>query len=299
MRAIFLTILLVFVIVGCDSKKSDAISEINSTNLAKCKGEYSVSSWTNCYGERTTADGGSYKGGYLEGKANGKGEFTNSDGSRYIGDYIKGKRSGSGKEYAANGSIIKEGQWSDGVFVQVSKLDSERKKNMELVNSGTSESQQSQIAIRDSKNPTVQNSNKNFLIGLCIVNNSDWENFKCNSNLAMQSDEMSVLFQTFEDSDVVLDLVFGSKCDKLLGPSRCVNKTFRAGATYELLSNSTIIQNTLAGGCIVPNKYSMENGILYGDYGGEARGTCKEEQIAAAKQLRVIGKQKKYYVKKS
>jgi hypothetical protein len=279
MKAIFLTISLVLLIVGCDGKKSDAISEINSTNLAKCKGEYSVSTWTNCYGERKTADGGSYKGGYLEGKANGKGEFTNSDGSRYLGDYLNGKRNGSGKEYAANGSILKEGEWSNGVFVQLS--------------------QQSQIAIKESENPTVQNSNKNFLIGLCTVSNPEWENFKCNSNLAMQSDEMSVLFQTFEESDVVLDLVFGSKCGKLLGPSRCVNKTFRSGSTYEMLSNGAVIQNTLAGGCTVPTKYSMENGILYEDYGGEARGTCKEEQIAAAKQLRVTGKEKKYYVKKS
>jgi hypothetical protein len=145
---------------------------------------------------------------------------------------------------------------------------------------------------------STQNSNKNFLIGLCIVTNPDWEKFKCNINSAMYSDEMTVLFQTFEDASVVLNLVFGVKCDKILGQSRCVNKTFRGGASYELLSNGTIIQNTLADGCIVPNKYSMESGILYSDYGGEARGTCKEEQVLSARRLKEIGKRRVYYVKK-
>jgi len=90
--------------------------ELTNAKLPKCIGEYNVSTWSNCYGERTAASGGTYRGGYLDGKANGKGEFVNPDGTRYLGDYAKGQRNGSGKEYAANGTTTKEGLWSNGVF---------------------------------------------------------------------------------------------------------------------------------------------------------------------------------------
>lgn len=90
--------------------------ELTNAKLPKCIGEYNVSTWSNCYGERTAPSGGTYRGGYLEGKANGKGEFVNPDGTRYLGDYAKGQRNGSGKEYAANGTITKDGQWSNGVL---------------------------------------------------------------------------------------------------------------------------------------------------------------------------------------
>jgi len=141
--------------------------------------------------------------------------------------------------------------------------------------------------------------NKNFLIGLCTVNTEKWAKYNCNSNLVMNSDEMTVSFQTFEDSNIVLDLVFGSKCDQLLGASKCINKTYRGGATYEIISNGIIIQNTHAGGCVVPNKYMMEKDILYQDYAGEARGNCKDEQIAAARRMKELGKRRIYYVNKN
>ena len=285
MRTLLLTITIALLVVGCDNKTYDmgSCTFIDSydaglakglkmappcdiTNYGtykdKCVGEYNSTTWTSCYGERTLPNGDKYRGGYLEGKANGKGEFINADGTRYLGDYEKGKRNGYGKEYAANGSITKEGEWSNGIFAGDYK-------------------------------------NKNFLIGLCTVNTEEWAKYKCNSNLVMHSDEMTVSFQTFEDESIVLDLVFGSRCDQLLGASKCINKTFRGSATYELISDGSIIQNTHAGGCVVPNKYTMEKDILYQDYAGEARGNCKDEQIAAAKRMKERGKRRIYYVNKN
>jgi len=97
--------------------------EIISSNLPRCLGEYSVSTWSNCYGERVTPKGGTYKGGYRDGKANGKGEFVNPDGSRYLGKYAIGLRNGYGKEYAINGAILKEGKWINGKFIGDSQID--------------------------------------------------------------------------------------------------------------------------------------------------------------------------------
>ena len=139
MRSIFLTIALALLVVGCDNKTSSmgSCTSINDyeaglvnglkvappcdiTNYGtykdKCVGEYNSTTWTSCYGERTLPNGEKYRGGYFEGKANGKGEFLNADGTRYLGDYSRGKRNGSGKEYDANGAVVKEGQWSNGFF---------------------------------------------------------------------------------------------------------------------------------------------------------------------------------------
>ena len=96
--------------------------EIISSNLPRCLGEHSVSTWSNCYGERVTPKGGTYKGGYRDGKANGKGEFVNPDGSRYLGKYAIGLRNGYGKEYAINGAILKEGKWINGKFIGDSQI---------------------------------------------------------------------------------------------------------------------------------------------------------------------------------
>ena len=94
---------------------------INANKLPKCAGEYSPTTWSTCYGERTTANGSTYRGWYFDGKANGKGEFVNPDGTRYLGEYLKGQRNGYGKEYAANGTVLKEGQWTNGVFASVTQ----------------------------------------------------------------------------------------------------------------------------------------------------------------------------------
>jgi len=145
MRTILLTISLAIIVVGCDGNKNTAdVSKlkvtctsnkdyeaglVNGLKVAppcsitnngiyknKCVGEYNPATWTSCYGERTLPNSEKYRGGYLDGKANGDGEFVNADGSRYLGYYEKGKRNGYGKEYDSKGDVVKEGQWSNGVF---------------------------------------------------------------------------------------------------------------------------------------------------------------------------------------
>ena len=137
----------------------------------------------------------------------------------------------------------------------------------------------------------------NFLLGLCVVSNIEWEKFKCNKNAAEVSDKFSVLFQTFNESNTTLELVFGSKCLNGPMPSSCNNKQYVVNVSYNLMPDRTIIMNTLAKGCSIPNKYSMENGILYLEYAGEAKGTCMDQQISAARQLKESGKQRIYFTK--
>ena len=151
MRALLLIITLALVVVGCDGNKKTAevsgTKDIcssttdyetglknglrvappcditnNGTYKDKCIGEYNPTTWTSCYGERTLPNGEKYRGGYLEGKANGKGEFINADGTRYLGYYEKGKRNGSGKEYDANGKVLKVGEWRNGGFSDDSQV---------------------------------------------------------------------------------------------------------------------------------------------------------------------------------
>jgi hypothetical protein len=145
MRTIVLATALSLLVVGCDdNKKTDNVSQTkdicssttdyetglknglrvappcditnNGSYKDKCNGDYKSTTWTNCFGERTLPNGEKYRGGYLEGKANGKGEYVNADGSRYLGYYEKGKRNGYGKEYDSKGEVVKEGQWRTGIF---------------------------------------------------------------------------------------------------------------------------------------------------------------------------------------
>jgi hypothetical protein len=88
--------------------------------LPKCQGEYNVTTWSACYGERRIPGGASYRGQYLQGRANGKGEFVNPDGSRYVGGYSTGQRSGTGREYDSKGQLAKQGQWERGVYLGLS-----------------------------------------------------------------------------------------------------------------------------------------------------------------------------------
>lgn len=169
MRTILLAMALSLLVVGCDgNKKSADASETkdtcssttdyetglknglrvappcditnNGTYKDKCVGEYKSTTWTNCFGERSLPNGEKYRGGYLEGKANGKGEFINADGTRYLGYYEKGKRNGAGKEYDANGKVIKVGEWSNGVFNS-----SAQDQNDQKITSQTNQSTSSEV----------------------------------------------------------------------------------------------------------------------------------------------------------
>ena len=84
-------------------------AEAQST-LPPCPSDVSVR-WHNCFGTYTWADGDKYVGEYKDGKLNGQGTYTLADGRKYVGEYKDDKRTGNGKEFAANGSLTREGYW--------------------------------------------------------------------------------------------------------------------------------------------------------------------------------------------
>jgi len=77
-------------------------------------GEYNPTTWTDCFGSRTTNSGDSYVGEYKNGKANGFGTYTFADGHKYVGNYDMGKRNGAGKEYGSDGKLLINGEWTNG-----------------------------------------------------------------------------------------------------------------------------------------------------------------------------------------
>jgi hypothetical protein len=113
--------------------------------LPVCIGSWSASTWNNCQGTYTFADGSNYVGEYKDGKRNGQGTYTygsNSEwaGDKYVGKYEDGKRHGQGTytyangnreigewqndnlnghatTYYANGNIDQEGIFKDGMFL--------------------------------------------------------------------------------------------------------------------------------------------------------------------------------------
>ena len=84
------------------------------SSLPNCEGEYNATTWTDCFGSRTTDGGNSYVGEYKNGKANGFGTFTFADGRKYVGSYDMGKRNGVGKEYGSDGKLLINGEWTNG-----------------------------------------------------------------------------------------------------------------------------------------------------------------------------------------
>ena len=62
--------------------------------------------------------GTNYVGEFKDGKQNGQGTLTRANGDKYVGEWKDGTYNGQGTEYAANGSIINQGIWADGIYVR-------------------------------------------------------------------------------------------------------------------------------------------------------------------------------------
>jgi hypothetical protein len=248
-------------------------------------GEKYVGEWKddsrNGQGTYTWTNGDKYVGEYKDGKMHGQGAYyylANNEfqGDKYVGEYKDDKKRGQGTYTFADGKR-REGIWEDGKFIREAKV------NLPSSNTNTAKSEVKE--------------QRNFLLDLCVVNNIDWQKFKCNKYAAQVSDEFSVLFQTFKESTTTLNLVFGSKCLNGPMPSSCANKQYVVDATYDLLQDSSIIQYTHAHGCSIPNKFILENGLLYQDYAGDATGTCAEQQLNAVKRIKELGKRRIYFTK--
>ena len=70
-------------------------------SLPPCVGSYDKTTWTDCFGTETFADGRNYVGEYKEGKFHGQGTYTYGPkskwaGDKYVGEWKDNKHHGQG-----------------------------------------------------------------------------------------------------------------------------------------------------------------------------------------------------------
>ena len=67
------------------------LSSTEGWSLPPCEGSYNATTWTNCFGTATYADGGKYVGEYKDGKIHGQGTLTSAEGRVLKGMFRDGK----------------------------------------------------------------------------------------------------------------------------------------------------------------------------------------------------------------
>jgi len=88
--------------------------------LPPCPGSYNQSTWTNCVGTYTFANGGKYVGEFRDGIFHGQGTATFGPssqwaGDKYVGEFRDGKKNGQGIYTFADGRVL-EGIWKNNEF---------------------------------------------------------------------------------------------------------------------------------------------------------------------------------------
>lgn len=83
--------------------------------MPPCPGSYGKTTWTDCFGTFSHANGSKYVGEFKDDKINGQGTYTWAGGSKYVGEYKDGTRHGQGTYTYATGTV-KEGMWVYGNF---------------------------------------------------------------------------------------------------------------------------------------------------------------------------------------
>ena len=66
-------------------------------------------------------DGSKYTGEWKDDTMNGQGTFYETDGSWWTGEWKNGrngKKNGLGTEYAADGTVLRSGNWVDNKYVE-------------------------------------------------------------------------------------------------------------------------------------------------------------------------------------
>ena len=92
---------------------SCGVTTQTTSGLPNCKGSYNASTWTNCFGTLTFANGEKYVGEYKDGKNNGQGTYTYPDGRKYVGEWKDSKKNGQGTFTFLDGRKY-VGEWKDG-----------------------------------------------------------------------------------------------------------------------------------------------------------------------------------------
>jgi len=68
-------------------------------------------------GIETWPHGAKYEGEYHQDQRNGRGAYNYPDGRRYEGEYQADRPHGIGRQIAADGSVLYDGQWNMGEFI--------------------------------------------------------------------------------------------------------------------------------------------------------------------------------------
>jgi hypothetical protein len=105
----------------------------------------------NGQGTFTHASGNKHVGEYKDGARNGQGTFTFTNGNKNVGEFKDGKLNGQGTSYASNGSIIKQGIWADGNFVNSAPVQqaTEPNRENERARAKTEEEKKKQAELED------------------------------------------------------------------------------------------------------------------------------------------------------
>lgn len=90
-------------------------------NGHKYVGEYKDDKWHG-QGTLTWPNGAKYVGEFRGGKRNGQGTFTWPNGDKYVGYWKDSKKHDQGTRYAANGAILEQGIYRNGVLVNKSTI---------------------------------------------------------------------------------------------------------------------------------------------------------------------------------
>ena len=85
------------------------IPALGQSALQPCDPNVAVTSWTNCQGTATDADGHKYSGELRDGKRHGQGTYTFANGNKYVGEFRDDRPNGQGTLTYADGRPPQEG----------------------------------------------------------------------------------------------------------------------------------------------------------------------------------------------
>ena len=85
------------------------IPALGQSALQLCDPNVAVTSWTNCQGTATDADGHKYSGELRDGKRHGQGTYTFANGNKYVGEFRDDRPNGQGTLTYADGRPPQEG----------------------------------------------------------------------------------------------------------------------------------------------------------------------------------------------
>ena len=94
-------------------------------------------------------EGNIYNGNFKNGEKSGEAEYSMNNGNKYIGKFKNDKYHGKGKIINKDGTIIQEGKFKEGNFVQKKNKDKDKNNNKNLLNENDNDNNQENDEIDD------------------------------------------------------------------------------------------------------------------------------------------------------